>query len=262
MNRQSPIDELPRSPLVLVIGQVRFSPVRKMPEMVDDLQDTMRYSGLERFEEEQVQQVTFGPKVTTTDVTRWVFRNRERSESVFLTQDFVVLVTSTYEKFDDFNERLVELVNKIREVADPSFIEQIGIRYLNMLRKIDEIEPRSLVAEQLRGLSSTELDTESHQNQSMTRGQTDIGMLSIRCIDLVGPDFLPADLQVQGMHIPNSPDDREPCCLLDIDNTTLNSQGIEFDDLSDMLWKLHRHTSIGFKCSVTEEARERWRKSE
>ena len=87
MNRKDPIDPLERSPLALVIGQVRFSPVRKMPELVDDLQDVMRHSGLERFNEEKVQQVHFGPKITTTDVTRWVFSNRDRTESVFLTAE-------------------------------------------------------------------------------------------------------------------------------------------------------------------------------
>ncbi len=260
MTRHDPIDELARPPLALVIGQVRFAPVRKMPEMVDDLQETMRHVGLERFDEEKVQQVHFGPKITTTDVTRWVFRNRNRTESVFLTQDFIVLATSEYERFEAFQGRLVSLVDELQKIASPSFAEQVGIRYLNLLREIDGGNPSQLVADGLRGLSAEELECEASQTQTMTRSQTDMGVLTIRCLDMVGADFLPPDLQIQGMKFSNKPDDKESYRLLDIDNTTSDGDAIEFDDLKDILWKLHRFTSRAFKQSVTDFARECWRK--
>lgn len=260
MTRHDPIDELARPPLALVIGQVRFAPVRKMPEMVDDLQETMRHVGLERFDEEKVQQVHFGPKITTTDVTRWVFRNRNRTESVFLTQGFIVLATSEYERFEAFQDRLVSLVDELQKIASPSFAEQVGIRYLNLLREIDGGNPSQLVADGLRGLSADELECEASQTQTMTRSQTDMGVLTIRCLDMVGADFLPPDLQIQGMKFSNKPDEQEAYRLLDIDNTTTDGDGIEFDELKDTLWKLHRFTSRAFKQSVTDFARECWRK--
>ncbi|MEQ9410227.1 MAG: TIGR04255 family protein [Fuerstiella sp.] len=259
MTRHDPIDKLARPPLALVIGQVRFSPVRKMPEMVDDLQETMRHVGLERFTEEKVQQIHFGPKIMTTDVTRWVFRNRNRTEAVFLTQDFIVLTTSEYVRFEAFQERLISLVNKLREIASPSFAEQVGVRYLNLLREIDGVGPRQLVAEGLRGLSRDELECEASRTQTMTSSQTDIGVLTIRCLDMVGPDFLPPDLQLQGMKFANTPNEEEQYRLLDIDNTTSHGDAIDFDDLKEVLWKLHRFTSRAFKQSVTDLARECWR---
>ncbi len=259
MNRQDPIDELQGSPLTLVIGQVRFSPVRKMPDLVDDLQDTMRHSGLERFNVEKVQQVTFGPKITTNDVTRWVFRNRNRTESVFLTQDFVVLATSDYSKFEIFSQRLIEVVEKIRAVADPSYVEQVGIRYLNLLREMDERKPRELLAAGLRGISAEHLQVRKSQNQSMTRCPTGVGMLTIRCLDMAGPDFLPPDLQIEGMKFLNIPDEQEPFCLLDIDNTTSSADAIDFAGLEKVLWSLHRYTSRGFRQSVDDEALDLWR---
>jgi len=262
VTRHDPIDDLARPPLALVIGQVRFSPVRKMPEMVDDLQETMRHVGLERFSEEKVQQIHFGPKITTTDVTRWVFRNRKQTEAVFLTQDFIVLATSEYVRFEAFQERLVSLVGKLQEIASPSFAEQVGIRYLNLLREIDGLTPRQLAADGLRGLSGDELECEASQTQTMTRSQTEIGVLTIRCLDMVGSDFLPPDLQIQGLKFSNTPDEREPYRLLDIDNMTSNGEAIEFDDLKDILWKLHRFTSRAFKQSVTDFARKCWREQQ
>ncbi len=259
VTRHDPIDELARPPLALVIGQVRFSPVRKMPEMVDNLQETMRHAGLERFSEEKVQQIHFGPKITTTDVTRWVFRNRKQTEAVFLTQDFIVLATSEYVRFETFEERLRSLVEKLRQIASPSFAEQVGIRYLNLLRGIDGATPSQLVADGLRGLSADELECESSQTQTMTRSQTEIGVLTIRCLDMVGTDFLPPDLQIQGMKFANTPDEPDRYRLLDIDNTTRNDDAIEFDDLKEILWKLHRFTSRAFKKSVTDFARQCWR---
>ena len=137
----------------------------------------------------------------------------------------------------------MDLTGKIRAIADPSFVEQVGIRYLNLLREIDGLEPRQLVAEGLRGLSPVGLGVRTSQIQSMTRCQTDIGVLTIRCLDMIGPDFLPPDLQIQGMKFPNAPNEQEAFCLLDIDNTTDSAEAIDFNDLENVLWSLHQYTS-------------------
>ena len=262
MGRIGVIDQLSRSPLALVVGQVRFPAVPKMDSLIQEIHAGIREDGLERVTTETVQQVTFGPKIKTTEVTRWVFSNRTRTEEMFLTNDFLVLAVSDYQQFEDFSQRLAALVGEVQEKAKLTFLEQVGIRYLNVLRKSEESPPTEQVAEGLRGLSPTPLDVAETRTQASVRCQTEYGVLSIRCIELEGPDFLPPDLQIQGLKFAIQPESGELFRLLDIDNTTTFDEGCDIADLEQSLWNLHQHTSTAFKNSVTDRALKYWRGNE
>lgn len=262
MNRIGEFDELSQSPLTLVIGQVRFPPVPKMDSLIQEIHAGMRGNGLERISTETVQQVTFGPQVKTAEVTRWLFSNRNRTEAVFLTSDFLVLAVSDYHRFEEFSDRMVALVGEVQEKAELTFLDQVGIRYLNVLRPCETLSPSEQVAEGLRGLAPGPLGVESTRTQALVRCQTEHGVLSIRCIELDGPDFLPPDLQIQGLKFAIQPEDGELFRLLDIDNTTAFDEGCDTADLKQALWNLHQHTSKAFQNSVTEDALKHWRGNE
>jgi len=262
VNRIGDFDELARSPLALVIGQVRFPPVPKMASLVEDVHAAMRSNGLERLTPETVQQVTFGPQIKTTEVTRWTFSNRNRTEAIFLTDDFIVLAVTNYCRFEDFSERLATLVGEVQARARLTFMDQIGIRYLNLLRPTERLAPAEQVAEGLRGLSARLLGVETTCTQALVRCQTELSVLSIRCIELQGPDFLPPDLQIPGLKFTSKPEVGELFRLLDIDNTSSFEDGCDFSDLNQSLWNLHQHTSNAFRNSVTEDALKYWRGEE
>ena len=238
MGRIGEIDQLSRSPLTLVIGQVRFPAVPKMDSLIQEIHAGIREDGLERVTTETVQQVTFGPKIKTTEVTRWVFSNRARTEAMFLTNDFLVLAVSDYQRFEDFSQRLVTLVGEVQEKARITFLDQVGIRYLNVLRMYGELPLAEQVAEGLRGLSSTPLDVNETRTQALVRCQTEHGILSIRCIELEGPDFLPPDLQIQGLKFAIQPESGELFRMLDIDNTTSFDEGCNIADLQQVALEL------------------------
>ena len=262
MNRIGDFDELSRSPLTLVIGQVRFPPVPKMASLIEDIHAAMRMNGLERLTPETVQQVTFGPQIKTTEVTRWGFSNRNRTEAIFLTDDFVVLAVTNYCRFEDFSKRLITLVGEVQARAKLAFLDQVGIRYLNLLRPTEQLAPADQVAEGLRGLSATLLGVEATRTQALVRCQTDHSVLSIRCIELQGPDFLPPDLQITGLKFASQPTSGELFRLLDIDNASSFEDGCDFSELEQTLWNLHQYTSTSFRNSVTEDALKYWRGDE
>ena len=262
MNRIGEIDELARSPLTLVIGQVRFPTVPNLETLIREIHAEMRTVGLERLTPETVQQVTFGPQIKTTEVSRWIFSNRTRTEAMFLTDDFIVLAVSNYKRFEAFSKRLIELVERVQAKAELSFLDQIGIRYLNVLRPTGGLSPSEQVAEGLRGLSPGPLGVQTTRTQSMVRCQTEFGVLSVRCIELQGPDFLPPDLQIQGLKYDSQPDNGELFRLLDIDNTSSFEDGSDLSELKQSLWNLHQHTSKAFQNSVTDKALQYWRGDE
>ena len=261
MNRLEQIDKLARSPLALVVGQVRFPMIPKLADKIEDIYEDLCDIGLDRQKPEIVQQFTFGSEVTSTKVNRWVFSNRDRTESVFLTHDFIVLAQSNYEIFESFSRRLIEATEVVRKHARAKYFEQLGLRYLNLLQSIDDLLPEQLIADGLRGIPANILSAKESLSQSVVRCQTDVGTLTLRCLELVGPGFLPPDLRIEEMKFPREPKESERFRLLDIDNISSFHASGDFDSLSDSLWKLHEHTSLGFNRSVTEKALEAWRKS-
>ena len=81
--RTEPRLKLRRSPLILVLAQIRFNPLLKMSDYIPDIQEAMRGKGLIRFNQEETQQVVFGPVVKTNQTTRWVFGTSEAKSSDF-----------------------------------------------------------------------------------------------------------------------------------------------------------------------------------
>lgn len=82
---------LSQQPLALVLGQVRFSPIRQMDKYIPEIQEAFRQHGFPVERAGKVQQVTLGPSaggpVQVIEQQRWEYRTREETCSVLLTED-------------------------------------------------------------------------------------------------------------------------------------------------------------------------------
>ena len=95
---------------MLVLCQVRFSPVRRMGRYIPAIQEAFRRAGFPIERAGKVQQVTFGPgdgvPVQVVEQQRWEYRNRDETRSIMVTQDSVTLQSTAYKRFEEFAERL------------------------------------------------------------------------------------------------------------------------------------------------------------
>jgi len=255
--------KLERSPLVLVLSQIRFPAVLKMHEYIETIQDALRGQGFPRFEEEQVQQVTFGgpgPKVELGK--RWAFSSRDKTEAVILAPAFVVYETSKYDVFETFTKRLSPVLDLIREQTKTEFAEGLGLRYLDLIRPTEEQTASDFLRERVRGLSQEDLGAKHSRHQFITQATTEHGELNIRCFENTGPEFLPPDLVSTHLEFQVDLDELagETYRILDIDHLTKTEVDFTSEVLIEKLWDLHEYSSKAFCASVTKDAIEFWKK--
>ncbi len=258
-NRNLSALNLSRSPLVLVLTQIRFSPVLKMEKYVADIQEAMREAGLARFAKEESQQIVFGPEFKTTASTRWVFYSREREEAVVLANDFFVYEVSKYDTFDVYVARLLSLLKLVYEIAKLSFAEQIGLRYIDLLTGVDNLAVEDLVCDSLRGLSAEKLGLKSANHQFVIQGPTEHGILSIRSFENTGEQFLPPDLQTEHLKYRVATKHGDKFRVIDFDHIALGEIDFAEDTLREKLWAIHENTDQAFRNIVTVEALSYWK---
>lgn len=260
VNRRSePALKLKKSPLVLVLTQLRFPTFLHMGKCVGDIQDSLRKLGLIRFTPEETQELVFGPEFKQRSSTRWVFSNRARTEAIVLANNFIVYEVSQYDSFDKYLARMLELLTPVHQAAELVYSEQIGMRYVDLLRGTDTLSADEMVCESLRGLNANTLGLDESNYQFVIQGVTPHGTLSIRSFENTGAKFLPPDLQTEHLSFGVEVDEHEQFRVIDFDHIHRGEVDFEGEALGDKLWSLHDHTDITFRQIVTEDAINHWK---
>ncbi len=244
---------------------LRLPAVLKMHEHIETIQDALRAQGFQRFEEEQVQQVTFGgPTPKVEQGKRWVFSTRNKTEAVVLAPAFVVYETTKYDVVETFTERFSPVLDLIAAETDTEFAERVGLRYLDLIRPTDHLHASEFLRERVRGLSQDDLGAKHSRHQFITQATTEHGDLNVRCFENTGPEFLPPDLVSTHLDFGVDPDELtgEVYRILDIDHIAKAEVDFTSEALIAKLWELHEFSSKAFLAAVTEDAIKFWKERE
>jgi len=137
--------QLVRSPLELVVCQVRFdSPAPRTS--VEALQfheilggEAGRYPRLEPVQALNLSVGLGAPETLAS--TGWRFSEREPGWAVSLMSDHVSLETQRYETWNDFRQRLGEVIDAITEVVEPTLVLRFGLRYIDRITELNVTSP-------------------------------------------------------------------------------------------------------------------------
>ena len=257
--RSNPALHLNNSPLAMVLTQLKFPSYLNMEKQVPDIQEALRNSGLVRFTKEQTQQLVFGPEIKQSNSVRWVFADRDRKEAIVLANNFVVYEVSAYNTFDEYLSRMLELLNPVKEFANLEYLEQLGIRYVDVLCDSSGLAIEELICQSLRGLSSESLGMTDSNYQFAVQGDTPFGTLVVRSFEGTGPQFMPPDLQTEHLIFDTKIQNGDRFRVVDFDHICKSDVNFEDKELSGKLWEMHDHTDIAFRKIVTEQALEFWK---
>lgn len=258
MIRDFPPLHLLKSPLVYVLAQAVFSPVQIMDSFVPKIQERMRRNGYVGFIQEQRQQMVLTPEPSIQPFTRWIFSNREKTEAVVLSQNFIVLETTRYDRFETFIEAFRFVLSTIGEVAEPALVERLGLRYIDVIALGPGESFSDYLQPTLLGLSAGDLGVGNLATQYEATGSTEAGELVLRLSQPVDGTVLPADLF--GSVLKFTTPSREPGTfkILDVDNFVTEQVDFLVEPLLDRFWQLHRCSDRVFRNSVTEKALQIW----
>ncbi|MEW6338951.1 MAG: TIGR04255 family protein [Acidobacteriota bacterium] len=260
MSRTAEQLRLRNSPLVRVLAQVRISAILKMREFVPAVQEALRHQGYPRFSEQELLEVQLRPESPPKRRELWRFADRANREAVVLAQDFIALETNRYTCFEEFTERLqqvLEIVGSEIE-AKATIAERLGLRYVDLILPEDGEPLDDYLEQKLHGLRAKDLGVEKMLNRFEARGQTRFGQLVVRLHQNEEGACLPPDLMPSELTQARTIDPGRLITLLDIDHFTTQSRDYNAPALIDAMWELHEYTERAFRSSVTAHALERW----
>ena len=253
--------KLPRAPLIFVLAQVRFNPVSKMEFYVPDIQEYLRHHGFPWYRLENTQNIMIGSEATTEITKRWMFDDVDNHRQVVLTTDALTFQTTAYETFDDLLSDFKTVTQPLQDYVKVDRIQQIGLRYVDLLTDIDEMKSRDFLKPGFSGISGPEIGAENTAFSFVLQAQTPSGVLTIRSVQLLNMQaFLPPDIGATTLRFPDHVINAQNARVLDFDHITQKNLPFNCDTLSRELTYLHEYTERAFRAVTTGHAIQAWSK--
>jgi uncharacterized protein (TIGR04255 family) len=143
---------LPRSPLVLVVCQIRFEdmPAVSDARVVLKVQEALGgRTGEYPKVEKNISQVVNVPVIeghvqaaVPQQQTGWRLSSAAGERTIYLMPDSISLETTAYPGWEDFRSRLTRLVDAVCEYIDPALEQRLGLRYVNRITEPVVSHPR------------------------------------------------------------------------------------------------------------------------
>jgi uncharacterized protein (TIGR04255 family) len=259
---------LSKQPLVLVLCQVRFSPVRMMGDYIPGIQEAFRRHGFPIERAGKIQQLTITPSgVHAVEQDRWEYLTKNEQWSVSVFQDSVVLQTTAYDRFEGFAEKLEAAVKTVLEQTEQDrlgLIHRVGLRYVNLIRPHDGDSYRDYLRPGFHGASDAPFAAGSHRLYVESIGRTDVGdtpgTMVLRVVQNDQGSQLPPDLIGSAPTIRTRINAGELVTLVDMDHFIEGNFDPSADWVTARVYAMHDHLIETFhEHVVSARAIEVWR---
>ena len=268
MQRKCRYVPLAKQPLVLVLGQVRFSPVRKIADYIPGIQEAFRRHGFPIERAGRIQQLTIGPTgVHASEQERWEYRTKDEQWSVTVLQDSLVLQTTAYERFEGFAQRLDAALKTVLEQTEQDkfgIIQRVGLRYIDLIQPRTGEDYRHYLRPGFHGASDAPFVAGSHRLYVESVGRTVVGdtfgtmVLRVSQNDQGGD--LPPDLSSGAPRFQPRSKSGELVTLVDMDHFIEGTFDPSADWVTERAYEMHDHLIETFhEHVVSKEAIEVWR---
>ena len=258
MGRKIKALELSASPLVLVLAQVRISPVLKMEDYIPAIQEQMRHQGFPKFRPVQTREVIFSPQAQFRESIKWVFLNKECTQAATVSHGAVAFHTNTYKAFEDFSTSLGNVLSMVSEEVGVSIAERIGLRYVDLILPGDDESLEQYLADGLHGIKPSDVDVQRLLAFYEARCETIMGRLLIRLHQYDNGAILPPDLMPPDLNYTTEVQSGKTVTLLDTDHSSEEARDFKVESLIEDMWGLHEYTDKAFRSSVTSFALSQW----
>ena len=264
MNRTLPPLKLTKSPLVLVLCQVRFAPILAMGEYFPRIQDKLRLKGYPLAKNMVVQEAVFTPAcATSVRRERWQVQDKTTSRSIVVTENFVVFQTTTYRVFDDFVQELNLAVETVASEVKQLLIQRVGLRYVDLVRCRNGETWTDYVQPGLQWLKSENFIEGTQSQLYQCVADTSAGTMIVRLFQNREGQVLPPDLEAVDdlkPHLDPPIEPNELLTLLDLDHFSTHQVDYERGWVENQAWQLHDDLDSVFRKSlVTPKALEAWK---
>ncbi len=186
-----------KSPLDQVICQLRFPPLLKIDaEVPAAFQEIIRtdFPNFEETSEGKFEQPAGVEGQIPKDIFRqafqslgknYCFSSEDGNWKVNLSRTFIALTSNSYQRWEEFEEKLAEPLKALIEIYSPLHFSRVGLRYVDIIRRsllgLSDVPWGELLTPALAGLfSSTELRGEVRNFDSRYELQLEDGQSIVR----------------------------------------------------------------------------------
>lgn len=268
MNRTCRYVPLSKQPLVLVLCQVRFSPVRQMAQYIPAIQEEFRRQGYPIENAGKVQQVAITPAgVRQVEQEQWEYRTKDESRSIVVLQDSVTVQTTSYSRFEEFAEQLRFALATVLEKTEGDkygVIQRIGLRYVDLIRPDAGRNYRFFLKSGFHGVADEVFEQGTHRVYVQSVGRTMVdgtpGAMIVRVVQSDAGADLPPDLAMVAPKHEVRAREGELVTFVDMDHYVTGNFAADAGLVVDKLYRLHDKLIETFhEQVVTKEAVESWK---
>jgi uncharacterized protein (TIGR04255 family) len=268
MERKCRFVPLSKQPLVLVLCQVRFSPVRQIAQYIPAIQEDFRRNGYPLERAGKVQQLLItsaGPQMAEQE--RWEYRTKDEARRISVAQDSVTLQTTSYTRFEQFAEQLRFVLDTVLTKTEHNtlgVIQRIGLRYVDLIRPAAGQDYRYFLKPGFHGVADEVFEKGTHRLHVQSVGKTmvdgTLGTMIVRITQSDDGTALPPDLALR----PPKPEARaqksELVTFVDMDHAVKGNFNADTSLVLGYLFQLHDALIETFhEHVVTKEAIESWK---
>jgi uncharacterized protein (TIGR04255 family) len=267
MKRACRYAPLSKQPLVLVLCQVRFSPV-KMEDYIAPIQEEFRRQGFPIERAGKVQQLTISPAgIQTVEQERWEYRTKDEAWSVLVLRDSVVLQTTAYQRFEGFAEHLqraLAMVLSKTEHDKLGRIQRVGLRYVDLIQPRSGEDFRHYLRPGFHGVADAVFQPGTHRLHVESVGTTAVGdttgTMVVRVVQNDQGFDLPPDLAGGSPKHVSRAKPGELVTLVDMDHYLEGNFEPNVDWVLGRAYQMHDHLIETFHNHVVSDAAiEVWR---
>ncbi len=262
MRRSLPPLRLTRSPLVLVLCQVRITAIRDMASYIPKLQDRLRREDFPVDVGGEVVELALqaGGSARERRRTHWEFRTLEEDWSIIVSDSAVVLQTTAYSSFKEFLRILSLAMTAVDAVVGNLVVERIGLRYVDCIEPLTDESWKDYVKPGYHGQENDIIGPDNSTHFTQTVVDTGPGQrMIVRLTQNRDGMLLPSDLVPHHPVLRTRAEQGQLATLLDLDHYREARQRFEIGEVVDVAWKLHDGLDVMFRDMVTEHALEIWR---
>lgn len=261
--RSLPALDFSNSPLIVVLAQVRMTPVLDLESYIPKLQNSLRSRGYPRLLTRKTK-TTRQDSMGQTDLeesTDWVFSDKQAQFCFVVGERSLALVTSAYDSFDDFASRLEEGLGLVHEVIEVTGVERLGLRYVDLIEPSVEKPLSYFVESSVLGVSLEEFGRRLSGFTRATFQTAEDRRLFVQTVErpaglIIPPDLISLQLKLR------KPEFMETAFgILDFDHFSEYAQAVDYstDEILKEFWGLHDVVDKAFRKVTTEEAKRDWK---
>ena len=261
------MSKLNRAPVYFTVAQIQFNPILDLDNYLKIIQPAFRDLGFPDFKHEAVQRVIFqftavegGSPVpsSTASQSRYIFGNIGGTESFVLENNSLGFQTTSYDVFPTFSASLLKGLNILHSTLVLSFVERIGIRYLDAVQPNNNETLSDYLVSEVLGLSG-KLNGTSVHSESVTVMNNDAGQMVSRVIitsakvgfpieiGATAPKINPRFTATDGLH-----------AILDTDSSLTKRFVFSIEEVTKCLSSLKSEVSKSFYATITPHAQKIW----